>query len=450
MSRAKLLVVDDEPAIGRLIRDFFSSRDFDVTVTSDCRGGDEAALAERPDVALVDYRLPDGTALDLMQRWKQSKLDFPVVVLTGHGTIDLAVRAIREGAENFMTKPLKLSSLKIVLERALANERARRTGRASRSRDARRVVDPFVGQSAAIQALAVEAAKVARAGRPILIQGETGVGKGVLANWLHHHSPRCDEPMVDINCAGLSKELLESELFGHVKGAFTGATSNKTGLLEVAHRGTVFLDEIGDLDLNVQPKLLKVLEDRRFRRLGETRDRQVDVNLIAATHQELSEQVRAGAFRADLFFRLSTLPLHVPPLRERREDIALLVRRFVAEFAAQVGRGRHIETTPAAERTLLDYGWPGNVRELRNVLERAVLLCDGPRLDVADLRFNESLAAPETTSRHQTLEEVEVAHIRAVLEEEGFHVNDAAARLGVPRSTLYQKIKKYGLQRAQP
>ncbi len=444
MSRPKLLVVDDEKLICQLVAQFFEPRGYDVVVRFDFQSADEAAHVEQPDVALVDYRMPGGTALDLLRRWREDKLPFPAIVLTGHGTIDLAVRAIREGAENFVTKPLSMESLAVVIERALANARDRRTGRATRSREQRGIVDPFTGTSPAILALAIEAQKVAQAGLPILVRGETGVGKGVLATWLHHNGPRRHEPLVEINCAGLSKELLESELFGHEKGAFTGAIRTKMGLLEVAHRGTVFLDEIGDLDLEVQPKLLKVLEDRRFRRVGDTRDRQVDVQLIAATHQDLNERVGHGLFRADLYFRLSTLPLVVPPLRSRGADIALLAHRFLDELASQLGR-RRMTLSPAAEATLLRYGWPGNVRELRNVLERAVLLSDETVLDVRDLRFNEAFALPNQTSSHQTLQEVEVRHIERVLLEEGNRVAVAADRLGVPRSTLYQKIKKYGI-----
>ncbi len=444
MSSPKLLVVDDEQLICRLVAKYFEPRGYDVVTRFDFSSANEAAHLEQPDLALVDYHMPGGTALDLLRQWREDKLSFPVIVLTGHGTIDLAVRAIREGAENFVTKPLSMESLTVMVERALAHARDRRTGRATRSRELRRIVDPFTGTSPALRTLEREARKVARAGRPILVRGETGVGKGVLATWLHHNGPRCDEPLVDINCAGLSKELLESELFGHEKGAFTGATRNKMGLLEVAHRGTVFLDEIGDLDLDVQPKLLKVLEDKRFRRVGDTRDRQVDVQLIAATHQDLNDRVGRGLFRADLFFRLSTLPLVVPPLRERGGDVAMLAHRFLDELAAQLGR-RRVTLSPAAEETLLRYGWPGNVRELRNVLERAVLLCDGPVLDVRDLRFNETFALPSQTSSRLTLEEVEVRHIERVLQEEGNRVAVAADRLGVPRSTLYQKIKKFGI-----
>ncbi len=444
MKKTTLLVVDDDAAIRFGICDFFAGHGYHWIEAADCRQANEAVQRQEPDVALVDYRLPDGTALDLLARWKAAHLNIPLIILTGHGSIDLAVRAIKEGAENFVTKPIELDTLRVMIDRTLEHEKNRRVGQSSRSRERREVVNPFVGTSEAIRCLEKEAKKLVLAESPLLILGETGVGKGVLAAWLHHNGSRSDEPFVDINCAGLSRELLESELFGHEKGAFTGATQSKTGLLEVAHRGTVFLDEIGDLDLQVQPKLLKVLEDRRFRRLGETRDRRVDIRLIAATHQDLSKQARDGGFRSDLFFRLSTFPLTLPPLRQRKEDIPELAHSFIDRFSARRGKAS-LALSPAAEKALLAYSWPGNVRELRNVLERAVLLCEGGLLEEDDLRFNHILEPTPASDGELTLEELEANHIERTLKAERGHVMRAAERLSIPRSTLYQKIKKYGI-----
>src|SRR4030095_6145073 len=229
----------------------------------------------------------------------------PLLVLTAHGSIDLAVRAIKEGAEQFLTKPLELPALQVILQRLIQKQRNHQNQLASKSRQVRQAIDPFIGVSPAIHTLAEQAKRVLMTESPVLILGETGSGKGVLARWLHENSPRADEAFVDLNCAGLSRELLENELFGHEKGAFTSATTSKQGLFEVAHRGTIFLDEIGDVDLQIQPKLLKVLEEQRFRRVGDVRDRQVDVRLIAATHQDLSDLVRQKRFRDDLYFRVS-------------------------------------------------------------------------------------------------------------------------------------------------
>jgi len=285
---------------------------------------------------------------------------------------------------------------------------------------------------------------VAASDSPVLILGETGVGKSVLARWLHARSQRVDAAFVDLNCASLSRELLETELFGHEKGAFTGATGAKQGLLEVAHGGTLFLDEIGDVDPAVQPKLLTVLEEGRFRRLGDVRDREVDVRLVAATHQDLAAAVREKRFRGDLFFRISALPLAVPPLRERAEDIPVLARALLARIAADLGRGE-LSLSEEAHDALRAYSWPGNTRELRNVLERAAILGRGQVLEARDVRFPAPFEAPGTDDSRLTLEEVERRHIARVLDEEGGHVERAARRLGVPRSSLYERIRRLGI-----
>jgi DNA-binding NtrC family response regulator len=455
VARRRLLVVDDDPSGRFALREYFELRGFDVDDADSLRTAIESFQSARPDAAVLDYALPDGTALDLMPRLRSLDSTVPLVVLTGHGSIDLAVQAVKEGAEHFFTKPVELATLAVVIERLLDQQRHRQRALAGKSREARRAVDPFLGTSPAVRRLAEEATRVQASESPLLIQGETGTGKGVLASWLHRQGPRAEEAFVDLNCATLSKELLESELFGHEKGAFTGATGAKPGLLEVAHRGTLFLDELGDMDPAVQPKLLKVLEEKRYRRLGEVRDRQVDVRLIAATHQDLGELVKGKAFRQDLFYRIAAIPLVVPPLRERTEDIPLLARDLLDRISADLGRGR-LEVTTAALAALGAYPWPGNIRELRNVLERAALLSGGRTIDVGDLHFITMGApapapsatlvarmAPRDTS--MTLEEVERRHIAAVLEEEDGRVEAAARRLGVPRSSLYKRLRVLGL-----
>jgi transcriptional regulator with GAF, ATPase, and Fis domain len=283
----------------------------------------------------------------------------------------------------------------------------------------------------------------------VLILGETGAGKGVLTRWIHANGPRAAEAFVDLNCASLPHELLESELFGHERGAFTGAVNAKLGLVELAHRGTLFLDEIGDLDLALQPKLLKALEEQTFRRVGAVKDRQVDLRLVAATHQDLASMVADNRFRRDLFFRISTLPLVVPPLRERRADIPLLARLLLARLSAEMGLGT-IELAEDAEHALTEYAWPGNVRELRNVLERATLLSGKSRLQARDLHFDPlpmvvsaswTADVADIAAGDVTLEEAQRRHIVRVLEAVQGNVEAAAARLQVPRSTLYQRIK---------
>ncbi|MGH8533941.1 MAG: sigma-54 interaction domain-containing protein, partial [Gammaproteobacteria bacterium] len=314
-------------------------------------------------------------------------------------------------------------------------------------RDARTALDPFAGTSAAIRLLAVEAERVASSEGPMLILGETGTGKNVLARWIHQHSARGQEAFVDINCAGLTREFLETELFGHQKGAFTGAVTTKPGLFEVAHNGTLFLDEIGDMDLEVQPKLLKAIEEKRFRRLGDVRERAVDVRLIAATHCDLSALAAGNKFRRDLYYRINTFRLTIPPLRERKEDIPLLARHLLDRLCAERGQ-RVLELDEGAERALLEYRWPGNIRELRNVLERAAVLCDGDVVRRRDLSFEGELEATrvEGLDSHLTLEQLERRHIEQVLREEQGHVERGAKRLGISRSSLYQKINEYQLQ----
>jgi DNA-binding NtrC family response regulator len=444
---ARILIVDDEPGIRFGVRDFLESEGVEVDEADSVATAEKAARERRPDAVVLDHMLPDGTALDLLPRLKEIDATLPVVVLTGHASIDLAVRAVKEGADQFLAKPVELPALLVLLKRLLESQRERRRQIAGRTRQAREAIDPFVGTSSAIQRLAEDARRVAASASPILIEGETGSGKGVLARWLHRNGPRTDEPFVDLNCAGLSREFLETELFGHEKGAYTGAVSSKPGLLEVAHRGVVFLDEIGDLDPQVQPKLLKVLEDHRFRRLGEVKDRQVDVQLFAATHQDLAALTRDKKFRSDLYYRISTLPLRVPPLRERPEDIPVLARRLLEGFSADIGR-RGLRLSEEAETRLGRYSWPGNVRELRNVLERALLLSGRDLIEAEDLRFEgpgEGTVETVRPGSPMTLEELEKEHIARVLEELGGRVSEASHRLGIPRSTLYQKIKRFGI-----
>jgi DNA-binding NtrC family response regulator len=443
MSRNKVLVVDDESGVRFGIRDFLEQQGYEIEEAETCEDAQNLFRTSRPDIVIADYMLPDGTALDLLPRLKEIDAGIPLLVLTAHGSIDLAVRAIKEGAEQFLTKPLELSTLLVILQRLLQKQRNHNKQLASKSRQVRHAIDPFIGTSPAIRALAEQARKILSTESPVLILGETGSGKGVLARWLHQNSPRAEEAFVDLNCAGLSRELLETELFGHEKGAFTSAIASKQGLFEVAHRGTIFLDEVGDVDLQIQPKLLKVLEEQRFRRVGDVRDRQVDVRLIAATHQDVGQLVRDKRFRDDLYFRISTIPLSFPALRERVEDIPIIGQYLLNKVAADLGRGQ-MQLDDGSIQALKAYAWPGNVRELRNVIERAVLLSGAKDITLKDLQFDghAQVGTPFLDSR-LTLLELEKQHIERVLQEESGRVEKAAKRLGIPRSSLYQKIKKH-------
>jgi DNA-binding NtrC family response regulator len=444
MGRQCILIADDEPTIRFTLGAYLGDRGYDIEEASTCAETVARFRSGRIDAAVLDHAMPDGYSVDMIALLRQLEPDAPLVILTGHGTIELAVRAIQQGADQFITKPVELPALAAMVERLLDKRRALQRDTAGQRREARATADPFLGTSPAIRALAEEARRIAAADSPVLIQGETGAGKGVLAAWLHASGPRACETFVDLSCAGLAKEFLETELFGHERGAFTSAVSAKQGLLEIAHRGSLFLDEVGDMDLQVQAKLLKVIEDQRFRRLGDVRDRQVDVRLIAATHLDLKSQVARNAFRADLYFRISTLPLRVPALRERREDIETLARRLLQRIGQELGRGA-FDLEPDALAALREWDWPGNVRELRNVLERAALLSDQPLLSRRSLRFESLLPATASAALSGTLEQIERRAIEQALEETGGNVSDAARRLGLSRSTLYAKVRSFGL-----
>lgn len=348
----------------------------------------------------------------------------------------------------FVTKPADLTALHVMLERALENERNRRNRLVASERQKRLQMNPFLGTNPAIRDLAEVAQKLVQTDSSILIMGETGTGKGVLARWLHDNSTRSSEGFVELNCAGLSRELLESELFGHEKGAFTGAVQSKLGLLEMGHRGTVFLDEIGDMELQIQPRLLKVIEDKKFRRLGDVRDRLVDVRFLSGTHHNLAQAVGEKKFRSDLYFRINTIALVVPPLRERAEDIRLLTEWILCRLCEAFGK-KGIEVTPAAMAMLESYSWPGNIRELRNVLERALLLSEGQTISPKQLSFIPTQAASSGGGSRKTMSDVERQHIHDVLSQNNWNVREAAKALGIPRSSLYTKLKEYAITRSE-
>ncbi|MGA3350811.1 MAG: sigma-54 dependent transcriptional regulator, partial [Candidatus Sulfotelmatobacter sp.] len=417
MPKKRIIVGEDDQAIRGALVEFLESLDYEVVEAASCAAIREAFRESSPDAAVLDYSLPDGTALDLLPHLKQSHPSVPLILLTGNATVQLAVRAIKEGAEQFLTKPVEMSAIAVVLERALKNQRNQQKQLAGRAREKRESVNPFLGTSAAIRELAEQAERLSASHCTVLIAGETGSGKGVLAKWLHDQSQRSEEAFVDLNCAGLGRELLESELFGHEAGAFTGAVQRKLGLFEVAQRGTVFLDEIGDMDLQVQPKLLKVLEEKRFRRLGDVQERQLDVRLIAASHENLAEQVRKKKFRSDLYFRVSTVTIRVPALRERLEDIPILASQFFERVAMDLGR-QHLTISDQTMETLAGYSWPGNIRELKNVIERAVLLSAGETIRPRDLHLEFKEQAAMENGPELTLSEVQRQHIQKTLEAE--------------------------------
>jgi DNA-binding NtrC family response regulator len=452
--RNRVLVVDDDEDVRSGMASYLRAHGLDTSVAESCRTGESVFRSERVDVILVDHVLPDGDSLGFLSAIRKIDPRVPVIVITGFGTVDLAVRALRQGAHDVLTKPLPMSAVHGAVRSALE----------ARPPDlsARRGLDALVGESDVMVALRRDVAAMAGADCPVLILGETGSGKGVVARAIHDVGERSRGPFVDLNCAALSKEFVESELFGHTRGAFTGAHAMKTGLFEVADGGTLFLDEIGDIDAAVQPKLLKAIEDKKFRRMGEVRDRFVDVRLVAATHHPLASRSNT-TFRRDLFYRISTMTIEVPPLRARGQDIVLLARQFLA-----LAGSRQERATPtlavAAERKLLSHCWPGNVRELRNVMDRAMFLATEGTVRPEDIRIDGGIApsdappssGPAISSSYRvlaetasmTLEDVERYHIERVLAEVDGDMAAAAKRLGIARSTLYQKIKLFGLRRS--
>jgi len=450
MLNYKVLIVDDDASLLGAVHSYLEVKGFTVSEARTGKQCREALQQSLPDAVVMDYLLPDTDGLRLLREVHAIDPSIPVLVMTGSATIDLAVRAMKEGAEQFVAKPFELSVLLHLLEKVFENSRSIRRELAVNSRKIRFRRDPFLGSSESIRRLKSAAQKILGTSLPILIQGETGTGKGVLAEWLTKNGPRSNEAFVDLNCAGLNRELLESDLFGHEKGAFTGAITQKTGLMEVAHKGTLFLDEVGDMDMSIQPKLLKVLDEKRFRKVGGVRDREIDVHLIAATHQDMQALVENKTFRSDLYFRISTIPLVIPPLRERISDIPALAEWFLERLREDLNR-RQLEFDKSAIAALEGYNWPGNIRELRNVLERAALLCTDGVIHTEDLHFQISKTSQKPAETEQTmnldmtLEELERRHICLVLQRENGKVDRAAAKLGIPRSSLYVKLKHYSI-----
>jgi DNA-binding NtrC family response regulator len=443
--RPRVLVVDDEDGVRSGLRRFLSLNGFEVSEAANCADAVEVLRGVALEAAVVDYQLPDGSGVELLSRLRGAVSDLQVIMLTGYASIELAVQAIKEGADQFLTKPADPHAVVVLLRRMIEAARDHRQQLARQGRRGERCSDPFLGTSEAVRQLQAAAETARRSDTTVLIEGETGVGKGVLARWLHQRGARSAEPFVDLNCASLSRELVETELFGHEAGAFTGAVRTKLGLFEVAHRGTVFLDEIGDLELSLQPKLLTVLEERRFRRVGEVRDRRVDVRVITATHQDLERLVAEKAFRSDLYYRISPISLRIPPLRERPEDVPALAEALIEDLCGDLGRAP-VPLAPAALQALEAHPWPGNVRELRNALERALLGVErGRAIEARDLRLGPvPFAAPAAAERPPlTLEEVERNHIEKVLHGESGNVARAAARLGISKASLYQRLHRW-------
>jgi DNA-binding NtrC family response regulator len=444
-----ILLVDDDAEVLAVLAKFFEREGWQVARAVDAKTCADSYERDRPDVVVLDLDLPGLSGLKLLEVLRTRDADATIIMLTGHGDIQTAVEAMQLGAENFLTKPVELQHMKAAAERAYEKVELRRRNRFWAEKATENADTSALGRSSKMREIARQIELLAQSDTTVLLLGETGTGKGWAANLIHSLSARSGSPMVDVNCAGLSATFLDSELFGHEKGAFTDAKEQKRGLFELAHTGTIFLDEIGDLSPELQPKLLKALESRKFRRLGGTREIEVDVRLIAATNHDLAEQVKAGKFREDLYYRLSVLPLRLPSLRQRgADDIADLAVRLLLDLRRRIGRGPS-KFSAEAMALVTRYPWPGNIRELRNVLERAVIMApDNDVLHVAHLPA-ELLTVSKTDSIASEvelpLEEIERRHIMKVLAHVGDNRSKAARALGISRATLYEKLHKYGI-----
>lgn len=451
MSRS-ILLVDDDPAVLDVLTRFFTREAWDVSRAVTGAGAIEQFDRERTDLVLLDLDLPDTSGLPVLERLRHRDPDVTVVMLTGHGDIQTAVEAMRLGAENFLTKPVELAHLGAAIDRAAEKVRLRRQNRFLMEATTDASDDVAMGSSPLMKEVESHVRRIAGAGGAVLLEGETGTGKGRVARMIHDLSPRAGAPFLEANCAGLDARSLDSELFGHEMGAFTGASVTRPGLFDVADGGSILLDDVGELAPELQPKLLKVLEDHCFRSVGGTRERHVDVRLIAATNSDLQDAVAAGRFREDLYYRLAVLPLRLPPLRERSpEDIGELAYRILGELRRKEG-GRPARIADDALDVLVRHDWPGNIRELRNLLERIIMLSDDTdviRLQdlPPDLRREEVSADPGAEpGEHLTLEEVERRHIVRVLEVNEGNRSRTARMLGISRATLYDKLDRYGLR----
>ncbi len=443
MALKRILVVDDEENIGRSLRLILEREGYAV---STCGSVAEAkAQSQRADAYLVDVRLPDGSGIDLVRWMKANEIDSPILMISGHGTIADAVEATRAGAFDFLEKPLGREKVLVSLKNALEETKLREENRRLREMvgGAR-----MIGGSAAFERVIEQATMAARSDARVLLAGESGTGKELLAAHIHEESPFAAGPFVKVNCAAIPTELIESELFGHEKGAFTGATSARRGKFELADGGTLFLDEVGDLHASSQAKLLRVLQEGEFHRVGGEQSIRVSVRVIAATNRDLTELVSQQKFREDLYYRLCVVPVRVPSLRERRDDIRALAEYFLGEFCAR-NNFKPKRLADATFEALEDYGWPGNIRELRNAVERMAILTRGDVLEGESVPVEIRIARSAGTrgNLREAKESAEREHILRALEESKWNVSSAARVLGMERTNLHKRIKALGLAR---
>ena len=446
---SKILVVDDEVQIRTLLSRMLELEGYEVCQAGDCRTALKQLEFQSPDVVLCDVFLPDGNGVDLVSSVKKTTPNVEIILLTAHGNIPDGVQAIKNGAFDYITKGDDNNKIIPLVSRAVEKARMNvRLEKLEKKVGHTYSFDSVLGDSKALKDAVSLARKVSGTDVPVLLTGETGTGKEVFAQAIHYNSKRAKQNFVAVNCSSFSKELLESEMFGHKAGSFTGALKDKKGLFEEADNGTIFLDEIGEMAFELQAKLLRILETGEYIKIGDTKPTRVNVRVVAATNRNLPEEITAGRFREDLFYRLSVFQIHLPPLRERAGDVRILAKAFVKDFSVRLARPV-TEITPAFLEALEQQPWKGNIRELRNVIERSLIVCESERLDVADLPFDIQNThyeqSDETTPGSFELSAMERRHIARVLEYTKGNKTEAARLLKIGLTTLYRKIEEYGI-----
>ena len=446
---SKILVVDDEVQIRTLLSRMLELEGYEVCQAGDCRTALKQLEFQSPDVVLCDVFLPDGNGVDLVSSVKKTAPNVEIILLTAHGNIPDGVQAIKNGAFDYITKGDDNNKIIPLVSRAVEKARMNvRLEKLEKKVGHTYSFDSVLGDSKALKDAVSLAQKVSGTDVPVLLTGETGTGKEVFAQAIHYNSKRAKQNFVAVNCSSFSKELLESEMFGHKAGSFTGALKDKKGLFEEADNGTIFLDEIGEMAFELQAKLLRILETGEYIKIGDTKPTRVNVRVVAATNRNLPEEITAGRFREDLFYRLSVFQIHLPPLRERAGDVRILAKAFVKDFSVRLARPV-TEITPAFLEALEQQPWKGNIRELRNVIERSLIVCESERLDVADLPLDIQNThyeqSDETTPGSFELSAIERRHIARVLEYTKGNKTEAARLLKIGLTTLYRKIEEYGI-----
>lgn len=446
---SKILVVDDEVQIRTLLSRMLELEGYEVCQAGDCRTALKQLEFQSPDVVLCDVFLPDGNGVDLVSSVKKTAPNVEIILLTAHGNIPDGVQAIKNGAFDYITKGDDNNKIIPLVSRAVEKARMNvRLEKLEKKVGHTYSFDSVLGDSKALKDAVSLAQKVSGTDVPVLLTGETGTGKEVFAQAIHYNSKRAKQNFVAVNCSSFSKELLESEMFGHKAGSFTGALKDKKGLFEEADNGTIFLDEIGEMAFELQAKLLRILETGEYIKIGDTKPTRVNVRVVAATNRNLPEEITAGRFREDLFYRLSVFQIHLPPLRERAGDVRILAKAFVKDFSVRLARPV-TEITPAFLEALEQQPWKGNIRELRNVIERSLIVCESERLDVADLPLDIQNThyeqSDETTPGSFELSDMERRHIARVLEYTKGNKTEAARLLKIGLTTLYRKIEEYGI-----